>query len=962
MNSSEPIACPRCGTSLSTDAPEGLCPRCLAAVNFATGSLLTGSGAPLPPPPIEEIAPHFPQLEILSCLGRGGMGVVYKARQKSLDRLVALKLLAPEREKDPQFSERFAREAQALARLSHPHIVTVHDFGQAGGFFYLLMEYVDGVNLRQLLTSHKLTPEQALAIVPPLCDALQYAHDRGIVHRDIKPENLLMDRDGRVKVADFGLAKMLGADAVPDEKPVGTPSYMAPEQTTDLAHVDNRADIYSLGVVFYEMLTGELPGQQLQPPSRKVQIDVRLDEIVLRALERNPDHRYAAVSEFKTRVETITESPAPLNNESESGLKSRGSNWYASPLQQEIWDRINGSEKREITMRNLMFTIWNVTTCFLPIFIVLLSNNSARWIYSALVILVGAAGYPVWRKILLESFCSTAWARQRGYTPDQIRKSSAANALPRWMTVAGAVALIGLLVFIDFILIPAAQWPRPLATRISLVVSFGLVLLFSQVLRRSRRLKGATKDAGPWMARGAFIFFLVTTVPLLTFFLITGNRAQLGLSEGVPILIALIVSFVWGVLTWRQLPGRFAAIGVVEGGLLLAVRGHYLLQSTTGRVSSKVRIEVERHMKEKRQSNGKKQGEFHPILEAWSQKEKKKAVQLFLEADWNHGMLFPPESILSLTEGEFGNLSGSERQAKSPEMSRDLDTMKEVAKVTLQAGLDAASRGEAALARRHFAAVKECGVALASPGSLLAVQLLGQALQAWVTAPSVAIQEWLMLLDAGNYPESWRTASATFQEALTQPMWVAKSEEARHPLGRLITRKLTKTQKVTKIPGMPEGSYRIEEFSTSFEKLPVAAETVTFVLEKNGEWRSQSYLILQRTADDATTIAAAEKWLAGIDAGVYAESWNAAAASFQHALTADAWAASLAEARQPMGRLVSRKIRSTRLTKSLPGAADGNYLIIEFDAAFEKKNAAVETVTFELESDQQWRASGYFIR
>ena len=251
--------CPRCGSSLPPDAPEGLCPRCLAAVNLDSASLLTGAGAALPPPPIEEIAPHFPQLDILSCLGRGGMGVVYKARQKSLNRLVALKLLAPEREKDPQFSARFAHEAQALAKLSHPHIVTVHDFGQAGGFFYLLMEFVDGANLRTLLQTHKFTPEQALAIVPPLCDALQYAHDRGIVHRDIKPENLLMDKEGNVKVADFGLAKMLDAD--PDEKPVGTPRYMAPEQVANPAQVDNRADIYSLGVVFYEMLTGELPGR-----------------------------------------------------------------------------------------------------------------------------------------------------------------------------------------------------------------------------------------------------------------------------------------------------------------------------------------------------------------------------------------------------------------------------------------------------------------------------------------------------------------------------------------------------------------------------------------------------------------------------------------------------------------------------------------------------------------------------
>src|SRR3954454_14550247 len=212
--------CPRCGMSLPPDAPEGLCPRCLGALNFATETVGAGAEAAAAQVPLspEELAPQFPQLEILECLGRGGMGVVYKAKQKSLNRLVALKLLAPEREKDAQFAARFAREAQALAQLDHPHIVTVYDFGQTNGFFYLLMEFVDGVNLRQLLRARKLTPEEALTIVPPLCDALQFAHERGIVHRDIKPENLLLTKDGRVKIADFGIAKMLGAEAVAAEE------------------------------------------------------------------------------------------------------------------------------------------------------------------------------------------------------------------------------------------------------------------------------------------------------------------------------------------------------------------------------------------------------------------------------------------------------------------------------------------------------------------------------------------------------------------------------------------------------------------------------------------------------------------------------------------------------------------------------------------------------------------------
>jgi len=250
------------------------------ALNLKTETVFTDdTPAAQPPLPPEQIAPHFPQLEILECLGRGGMGVVYKARQKSLNRFVALKLLAPERVQDAKFAERFTREAQALAALNHPNIVTIYDFGQAGGFYYLLMEFVDGLNLRQLLRTRKFTPEEALAIVPTLCDALQFAHDRGIVHRDIKPENLLLDKTGKVKVADFGIAKMLGTvnggrvgtTAAPEtvtQSAVGTPSYSAPEQKTDPQRVDNRADIYSLGVVFYEMLTGELPGKTLEarPP------------------------------------------------------------------------------------------------------------------------------------------------------------------------------------------------------------------------------------------------------------------------------------------------------------------------------------------------------------------------------------------------------------------------------------------------------------------------------------------------------------------------------------------------------------------------------------------------------------------------------------------------------------------------------------------------------------------------
>ncbi len=191
----------------------------------------------------------------------------------------------------------------------------MHDFGQAGTLHYLVMEFVDGGNLRQIERAGRLTPEQALAIVPQICEALQFAHNEGIVHRDIKPENILLDKKGRVKITDFGIAKILGLTA--EEAPltgardvVGTPHYMAPEQIEKPRTVDHRADIYSLGVVFYEMLTGELPLGKFAPPSRKVQVDVRLDEVVLHALEKEPSLRYQQASQVKTAVETIAKTEA----------------------------------------------------------------------------------------------------------------------------------------------------------------------------------------------------------------------------------------------------------------------------------------------------------------------------------------------------------------------------------------------------------------------------------------------------------------------------------------------------------------------------------------------------------------------------------------------------------------------------------------------------------------------------
>ena len=329
--------CPTCGEPIDPNAPAGLCPKCLLKGGLPSRSAATPTVdfvESFTAPPVEDVRKLFPHLEVDRLIGQGGMGAVYLARQPALDRPVALKLIR-RRASDPTFVERFAREARAMARLSHPNVVTVHECGEAGGLPYLVMEYVSGPTLRDAMRSKALSPAAALAVVRQVCDALEFAHRQGVVHRDIKPENILLagvrgQESGvspassptpdscpltpslTAKITDFGLAKVAdpnGVSLTGTWQAMGTPHYMAPEQWEKPAAVDHRADIYALGVVLYELLTGELPLGRFDPPSRKIEVDVRVDEVVLRALEKEPGRRYQHAREVGTDLDHIRTGP-----------------------------------------------------------------------------------------------------------------------------------------------------------------------------------------------------------------------------------------------------------------------------------------------------------------------------------------------------------------------------------------------------------------------------------------------------------------------------------------------------------------------------------------------------------------------------------------------------------------------------------------------------------------------------
>lgn len=324
---SEPPAsiCQTCQLPIPDEAPGGGCPRCLfqagssesgeTAVGVDGESALGQSGIAR-----EELDHAFPNLQIIELLGSGGMGIVFKAIQSGLEREVALKVLSCPAGQFEPFSLRFEQEAKILARLNHRGIVTVFDSGKvmlregSAPLFYILMEYVEGGDLQHLLSKGAMEPEKAFRVIADIAEALGCAHENGILHRDIKPANLLVAESGEIRIADFGVARLITLDGKNGESgltitgtTVGTPFYIAPEVWDDPESVDHRADIYALGVVLHHMLTGERPTGHLESPSRLLNFPGWIDKPVMKAIARKPEDRYDNVGEFSSDARRVAE-------------------------------------------------------------------------------------------------------------------------------------------------------------------------------------------------------------------------------------------------------------------------------------------------------------------------------------------------------------------------------------------------------------------------------------------------------------------------------------------------------------------------------------------------------------------------------------------------------------------------------------------------------------------------------
>jgi tetratricopeptide (TPR) repeat protein len=971
-------------------------------------------------------------------------------------------------------------------------------------------------------------------------------------------------------------------------KVMGTPQYMAPEQIEHPADVDHRADIYALGVVFYQMLTGELPGKPMVPPSRtsgKVQIDVRLDEVVLRALEEKPELRYQQVSEVKTMVETIVSlgsagvppaepgvAPGSSSNKKMfneppgatpdgargtralpempprfSRMAILGAAWIpfflaamlSITLGQEQFPQAYGSLSRLLLFLGLAAPLsttilgWLAAAqirrsagglhglelavfdglffpllgldVFIGVLWLALAKTAAKWSGLNGSLFVNLWDFAFWI-LLLIVICAAVdflivrriW---RGANPPP--EGLGASAKPRWTRGVWQAFLFGMLALgvisfttaslvlcarnvdnvnrpfvddpqaigqwtsVDFVGVPEDFKPGSRACQFDLPVfqKFSVLPGGRTSYRWLTWTRGVIINPGERTAASYEIRNLAGT----NFMFVEWKNGDYILFHSKPGLYVLrrngeaLPDFYIGQTSFPK--GDSIEITSVERSTnRMVVKGHYNLVSTDQAelalyitTSTDIRVPED---PTQRMEISKGHGAFElvhshlvpglphvsmyadgaPIaalyfgtkaealeeskakwisatdqnpsqLKAvgwwlWRAQELDKAAAKFYQAielapgdadawnglgwaEFNSGKSSEAEKAfqkaISLEPGQPGALNGLGQIYLS---QRKYD---EAEKYLLQAAPQAPAAwyglARLYLLQGKFAQAEEWAqkVVDSGQGDKIANKMLRAATDKKLSeglrvtlelglvsntssnasagnakksdandAALPAIQAWLGLVDGGQYTESWQQASESFHAMVTQDDWVDKVESARKPLGKLLSRKVEKAE--------PNGSYFVAKFDSSFEELKAASETVTCVLETNGQWRTVAYLIVPRSVTNNTAVEPAQAWLQDIDAGHYAQSWTNAAAYFQSAITSEKWVEAVQQVRKPLGPLVSRKAKSAQEMSSLPGAPDGQYVVMQFETSFANKKSAIETVTFMLGKDGQWKSAGYFIK
>jgi len=952
----------------------GLDPAKLLQQGLAEDTLVEADRCAFSPPSIGELASSFPQFEILELIGQGGMGAVYKVRQKDLDRVVALKVLPPGIGQSAEFSSRFTREAKALAKLNHPGIVTLHEFGQQDGLYFILMEFVDGLNLAQLMKAGRVEAREALAIVPQICDALQYAHDQGIVHRDIKPENILLDRQGRVKVADFGIAKVVAAVCDPIRsgdtpvpgnqtlagKVIGTPQYMAPEQIEHPGAVDHRADIYALGVVFYQMLTGELPSQDLQAPSRKIHIDVRLDEIVLKAMEKNPELRYQQASVLKTRVEDLGVSaslpPPPVAKRSVGRLIAMGCG-------------------AALLLVCLLVTVGTY----------LISTQDDRESSSHTLPVVGSQPVrvddesmlsqpPALRFVGLQHSSQELWHPDGSLVtdPEELALIREIGRTSVFLVGRGEV-IKGLKFFFSH---PSMEsWHT---AEIEVIDDAG-----NLIERPVSGLTGGT-ETKETIHSGRLFWFIISIA--------------VDISKPVNIRLNYTVGPLERV---REYVVRKNDYGFSDGGTILSAVG----QTVDGKAFLSLDVD-----------------------------KRTEGIHRFgAEAVTKHGRIVQPSGKGSRGGTILTNtFEFNEPISNIPKFRIGTRPLKTVVwkNVAVSPKRDETGR---AMHPPNFELehqLRELEVAILEQKE--ALKKRQERLEEIIAAKGIRDNEGKIESQHQDYEDYVNAKMDVETQKSLIEMMNKKWEETAGVLSRkrpapsgsfLITEfgefKSEHTPWSARISAEDRKLHLIHRHRSGESRIPLAGwqanhgwfvfiedeanvwaydggETIMLIEDSDKKTSfSQTETISRRLPDalisrippairarigtsvslgaigvrpegvahwELMAVYTAESWLAAIDGGHYVRSWKEASELFQKSITAEAWDMSLIKFRKPLGAVKTRKFLTAKSAEDLPGEPPGKYRVIRFETSFAAKAEAVETVTFMEQSDGTWKAAGYFIR